>query len=92
MKGTNTIDSLDVQGAKQAVLEHLQREWPNSMDLTSRTLVQALTDRAFQQAVSELREDGFIVYEALLLSSLRGYRLVDAALTRRGQLHMSETV
>ena len=89
MNRANTIDISEVDEAKLSVLELLQREWPNTIDLTPDTLAQPLSNRVMLEAASELREDGFISYEALLLSSVFGYRLVDAALTRRGQLHMS---
>ena len=90
MKQCNTIDSLEVEGVKLSVLEQLQREWPNPIDLTPDTLALSLTNNVILEAASELREDGFISYEALLFSSVFGYRLVDAALTRRGQLRLGE--
>jgi hypothetical protein len=91
MKQINTFEPLRVQVAKLAVLEQLRREWPNPVDLTPETLSHSISNGAILKAASELREEGFILYEALLLSSVFGYRLVDAALTRRGQLHVNET-
>lgn len=75
-----------VENAKRAIVEQLRREWPNPTTVTPQTLAGRVADRVFVMAASQLQEDGLIMYEALLIGAGPVPQLVDAALTRRGQL------
>jgi hypothetical protein len=71
--------------ARQAILRHLRREWPDSVDLTARSLVPAVSDADFLTACIALQDDGMIMYEALLVGTGPSPMLVAAVLTRKGQ-------
>jgi len=71
--------------ARQAILRHLRREWPNSVDLTTRNLALGITDADFLAACMALQDDGMIMYEALLVGAGPSPMLLAAVLTRKGQ-------
>ena len=79
-------DLQTLESAKRAILEQLRREWPYPATITPKTLGQRVADRVFVQAASELQEDGLLMYEALLIGAGPVPQLLEAALTRRGQL------
>jgi len=71
--------------ARQAILRHLRREWPDSVDLTARTLTPGISDGEFLAACVGLQDEGLIMYEALLVGTGPSPMLVAAVLTRKGQ-------
>ena len=71
--------------ARQAILRHLRREWPDSVDLTARNLAPPVSDADFLAACVALQDDGMIMYEALLVGTGPSPMLVAAVLTRKGQ-------
>lgn len=79
-----------VEGARRAIIERLRREWPYPLSITPLTLLERVPDHIFVEAAAALQEDGLIMYEALLVGAGPLPRLVDAALTRRGQLWEDE--
>ena len=72
--------------ARRALLERLEPEWPFALTLTPADLSERVADRAFIAAAARLQEEGLLMYEALLIGAGPAPRLIDAALTRRGQL------
>lgn len=79
-----------VEHARTAIVEQLRREWPYPLTVTPQTLPERVPDRAFIEAAAGLQEDGLIMYEALLIGASPVPQLIDAALTRRGQLWEGE--
>ena len=79
-----------VASARRAIVEQLRREWPDPQTVTPQTLPQRIPDRVFIEAAARLQEDGLIMYEALLIGAGPAPQLIDAALTRRGQLWRDE--
>jgi hypothetical protein len=73
------------EAARQAILRHLRREWPDSVDLTARNLSPGISDADFLGACVALQDDGLIMYEALLVGTGPSPMLVAAVLTRKGQ-------
>lgn len=73
------------EAARQAILGHLRREWPDSVDLTARNLAPGISDGDFLTACVALQDDGLIMYEALLVGTGPAPMLVAAVLTRKGQ-------
>lgn len=71
--------------ARQAILARLRREWPDSLDLTARSLVPPVPDSDFLAACVALQDEGMIMYEALLVGTGPSPMLVAAVLTRKGQ-------
>jgi len=71
--------------ARQAILRHLRREWPDSVDLAARNLAPGIADADFLSACIALQDDGLIMYEALLVGTGPSPTLVAAVLTRKGQ-------
>jgi len=71
--------------ARQAILRHLRREWPDSVDLTARNLAPGVSDADFLAACIALQDDGLIMYEALLVGTGPSPMLLAAVLTRKGQ-------
>ncbi len=80
-------DALD--STRRAIVEQLRREWPFPLTVTPQTLPERVPDRVFVEAAARLQEDGLIMYEALLIGAGPVPQLIDAALTRRGQLWRS---
>lgn len=78
------IDSVEI--ARKAIVEQLRREWPYAASLTPHTIAGRVADAVFVEAAAGLMEEGLIMYEALLVGAGPSPRLVDAVLTRRGQL------
>lgn len=74
-----------VPAARQAILARLGREWPDSLDLTARSLVPTVPDGDFLAACVALQDEGMIMYEALLVGTGPSPMLVAAVLTRKGQ-------
>jgi hypothetical protein len=74
-----------VTAAQRAILRHLRREWPDSVDLTARNLLPGISDADFLAACVALQDDGLIMYEALLVGTGPSPMLVAAVLTRKGQ-------
>ena len=75
-----------VESARRAIVEQLRREWPYPASVTPQTLPERVPDRVFVEAAARLQEEGLIMYEALLIGAGPVPQLIDAALTRRGQL------
>jgi hypothetical protein len=75
-----------IESARSAIIEQLRREWPYPLTITPQTLPARVPDRVFIEAAARLQEDGLIMYEALLIGAGPSPQLIDAALTRRGQL------
>jgi len=71
--------------AQQAILRHLRREWPDSLDLSVRDLGSGISDGEFLGACVALQDQGLIMYEALLVGTGPSPVLVAAVLTRKGQ-------
>lgn len=71
--------------ARQAILRHLRRQWPDSVDLTPRNLTPSISDADFLAACIGLQDEGMIMYEALLVGTGPSPVLVAAVLTRKGQ-------
>jgi len=74
-----------ITAARQAILRHLRREWPDSVDLTARNLLPGISESDFLAACVALQDDGLIMYEALLVGTGPSPMLVAAVLTRKGQ-------
>jgi hypothetical protein len=71
-------------GARDAILQRLRRDWPDSADIFARELDGIGTD-AFIGAAVALQDEGLIMYEALLVGTGPSPLLVSAVLTRKGQ-------
>lgn len=71
--------------ARAAILHHLRRDWPDSVDLSARALGPAIDTDDFLAAAVALQDDGLIMYEALLVGTGPAPLLVAAVLTRKGQ-------
>ena len=82
--GRSQVDAID--SARRAIVEQLRREWPYPLTVTPQTLAERVADRVFVEAAARLQEDGLIMYEALLLGAGPVPQLIEATLTRRGQL------
>ncbi|KHL26678.1 hypothetical protein PK98_02620 [Croceibacterium mercuriale] len=67
------------------MLQHLRRDWPDSVDLSARTLGNGITTDDFLAAAVALQDDGLIMYEALLVGTGPAPLLMAAVLTRKGQ-------
>jgi len=80
-----------IESARRAIVEQLRREWPYPLTVTPQTLTERVPDRVFIDAAKGLQEEGLIMYEALLIGAGPAPQLLDAALTRRGQLLESES-
>jgi len=78
-----------VERARRSIVDQLRREWPYPLTVTPETLGERVPHRAFVEAAARLQEDGLIMYEALLIGAGPVPQLIDAALTRRGQLWQS---
>lgn len=87
--GTEQHDA--IASARRAIVEQLRREWPYPLTVTPQTLPERVPDRVFVEAAARLQEDGLIMYEALLIGAGPVPQLIDAALTRRGQLWQDGT-
>ena len=86
MDGNGTSQPVAIDSARRAIVEQLRREWPYPYTITPQTLPERVPDRVFVEAAARLQEDGLIMYEALLIGAGPVPQLIDAALTRRGQL------
>lgn len=71
--------------ARDALLDHLLREWPSSVDVDAMLVTPEATATDFFEACTTLQNDGLIMYEALLLGVSSSPKLLAAALTRKGQ-------
>ena len=71
---------------KRAILDQLRHEFPYPVTVTPLTWAERAADSAFVAAAASLQEDGLIMYEALLIGSGPVPQLLEAALTRRGQM------
>lgn len=71
--------------ARSAILHHLRRDWPDSVDLSARTLGPTFGTDDFLAAAVALQDDGLIMYEALLVGTGPAPLLMAAVLTRKGQ-------
>ena len=76
--------------ARKAIVEQLRREWPYPLTITPQNIAERVSDRVFIEAAKGLQEEGLIMYEALLIGAGPAPQLLDAALTRRGQLLESD--
>jgi hypothetical protein len=79
-------DRQDSSGAaRNAILQHLRRDWPDSVDLSARALGTGIATDDFLAAAVALQDDGLIMYEALLVGTGPAPLLMAAVLTRKGQ-------
>jgi len=74
-----------IGAARNAILHHLRRDWPDSVDLSSRSLSSLVDTDDFLAAAVALQDDGLIMYEALLVGTGPAPLLLAAVLTRKGQ-------
>ena len=79
-----------IDRTKRAIIDQLRREYPYPLTVTPLTLAERAADSAFVEAAASLQEDGLIMYEALLIGAGPVPQLLEAALTRRGQMTQSE--
>lgn len=84
--------SQTIDRAKRAILDQLRREYPYPLTLTPLTLAERAADSIFVEAAATLQEEGLIMYEALLIGSGPVPQLLEAALTRRGQMSHADPV
>jgi hypothetical protein len=69
-------------------VSELQRSWPVLVTLTSSTLGLEYPGEStlmFLEAIRDLTDSGMVTCEAIIISSVDGPRIVDAALTARGR-------
>jgi len=88
VSGAETMDGDrqdSIGTARTAILQHLRRDWPDSVDLNARTLGTAIGTDDFLAAAVALQDDGLIMYEALLVGTGPTPLLLAAVLTRKGQ-------
>ena len=86
--GTQGLEDDPADGAyaaRQALLNHLRREWPNSVDLAARQIAPGVCNADFLRACMALQDDGLIMYEALLINVGPSPKLLAAVLTFKGQ-------
>jgi hypothetical protein len=74
-----------IHAAREAILCSLNEAWPDSVDLSARFLSIRASTADFLAASVELRDEGLIMYEALIVGTERSPKLIAAALTRKGQ-------
>jgi len=75
-----------IERTRRAILDQLRREYPYPLTVTPLTLAERAPDSAFVEAAATLQEEGLIMYEALLIGAGPVPQLLEAALTRRGQM------
>jgi hypothetical protein len=71
-----------------SIVSELQRSWPVLVTLTSSTLGLEYPGEStlmFLEAIRDLTDSGMVTCEAIIISSVDGPRIVDAALTARGR-------
>ncbi|WP_126665468.1 hypothetical protein [Croceibacterium ferulae] len=74
-----------IGGTRAAILHHLRRDWPDSVDLSARALGVGVATDDFLAAAVTLQDEGLIMYEALLVGTGPAPLLMAAVLTRKGQ-------
>jgi hypothetical protein len=91
--GTLRVDDERLGGvslAREALLNHLRREWPDSVDVAALQIAPGLSGTDFLKACSALLDDGLIMYEALLTGVGPSPRLLAAVLTVKGHKATSQ--
>ncbi len=71
--------------ARQAILERLRHDWPDSCDLEAREFAPQYSEAEFLDASVALQDEGLIMYEALLVGAGPSPMLIAAMLTHKGQ-------
>ena len=79
-----------VDRARRAIIDQLRREYPYPLTVTPLTLPERAADSIFVEAAATLQEEGLIMYEALLIGAGPVPQLLEAALTRRGQMWQAD--
>jgi hypothetical protein len=74
-----------INTAREAILDHLRWVWPDSVDVTAQSLSGRTSTAGLLAACIALRDEGLIMYEALLVGTEPSPKLIAAALTRKGQ-------
>jgi hypothetical protein len=77
--------SSGIYAAREAILDHLREVWPDSVDLSAQSLSERTATADFLSACVALRDEGLIMYEAMLVGTEPSPKLIAAALTRKGQ-------
>lgn len=77
-----------LSAAELDVLDYLERRWPTPATVASSIFAPNADDAAkhiFIETVQRLSDNGFILYEAYLVSASSGTRFIDAMITARGR-------
>ena len=69
---------------REALLDYLRREWPDSVDVVAKEVAPGASAGDFFEACTSLQHEGLIMYEALVLGVGPSPKLLAAALTRKG--------
>ena len=58
-----------IPAAREAIIDHLRGVWPDSVDVTAQSLSGHTSTADFLAACVALRDEGLIMYEALLVGT-----------------------